>query len=274
MSCSCYCAFFLYHSNWTQISLKSHSIGRIFWSQNRLDKKHLSNQLFAITTQNTKTLKSHSMHFLLRISFNFHVLQKQPKIFKLGGISTATRRLWAAVCPPPGLLYSTFSSVVCCLPSAVLLFFFAATVICCHRLCEWQDLVVGWNFSQTLSVQERKRVRSGEPSLAARALESWNPLKSYLDHDTLLGTVTWQRTSVGNNDRSVYIKTLAVLLRASLLTLLCLISTIYHISNISIILRTLSTEKSWVAASWSPLGEIQEFDQVNPVSLSAVFFSR
>lgn len=153
--------------------------------------------------------------------------------------------------------------------------FFAATVICCHRLCEWQDLVVGWDFSQTLSVQERKRVRSGEPSLAARALESWNPLKSYFDHGTLgLGTVTWQRTSVGNNDRSVYIKTLAVLLRASLLTLLCLISTIYHISNISIILRTLSTEKSWVAASWSPLGEIHEFDQVNPVSLSAVFLSR
>ena len=124
LSCSCYCVF-LYHSNWTQISLKSHSIGRIFWSQNRLDKKHLSNQLFPEQPKKTKTLKSHSMHFLLRISFNFHVLQKQPKIFKL---HSGAYRQPLDVCgrpfapPPPGLLYSTFSSVVCCLPPVVLLF--------------------------------------------------------------------------------------------------------------------------------------------------------
>ena len=159
--------------------------------------------------------------------------------------------------------------------------FFAATVVCCHRLCEWQDLVVlGWDFSFFVDAvsnfvgarAETRPIRWAKPCCKSRGelksieilFRSWH---SRPGNRHLAKNISWKQ-------RQVCFKTLAVLLWASLLTLLCLISTIYHISNISIILRTLSTEKSWVAASWSPLGEIHEFDQVNPVSLSAVFFSR
>ena len=75
--------YFLHHSNWTQTSLKSYSTESIFGSQNRLDRKILSNQFFAITTPKQKKHSNHTRHiFLLKIWFNFLFLQKQSKSFK------------------------------------------------------------------------------------------------------------------------------------------------------------------------------------------------
>ena len=164
-------------TNWTQISLKSHSIGRIFWSQNRLDKKHLSNQLFPEQPKKTKTLKSHSMHFLLRISFNFHVLQKQPKIFKL---HSGAYRQPLDVCgrpfAPPGIALFYFFERCLLSTTCGTSIFFAATVICCHRLCEWQDLVVGWDFSFFVdAVVKLCRCKSGNASdpVSQALLQPW-----------------------------------------------------------------------------------------------------
>jgi hypothetical protein len=65
-------------------------------------EKFSQTSFFAITTPKKKTLKSHSMHLFVKNIVQIPFFAKTAKKLQtpLGSISKATRRLWAAVCPP------------------------------------------------------------------------------------------------------------------------------------------------------------------------------
>ena len=78
--------------------------------------------------------------------------------------------------PPPGIALFYFFERCLLSTTCGTSIFFAATVICCHRLCEWQDLVVGWDFSFFVdAVVKLCRCKSGNASdpVSQALLQPW-----------------------------------------------------------------------------------------------------